>query len=414
VGNSTGFRIGGIAVLCVAAALVVALVVTDTSGDAAYMPPNVDQTEMVLRLSDLPPGYVNGYLGEGFDDGDPRCSAVKDPPGAPARLSEFVEAYHPSGCVAAYAARWTFPGEPSVASTVASGVLALGSAEAVDAAWEAAPTVLLGRVFPRSEPTEVEPQAMVGVRTRLFHTRATLPYSYGGNDKASFLIWQTGNTMATVMAVGRSYATTDRVAAELAPRQTKRIRKPTPFRQSERYDGEVGLDDPQIDVPVYWLGRTFKPGNGMPPNELFESYWRGKPEAEKSGSGRFFSPQAPAGPLTIRYYNFRLDTWTPSTWRVFAGSKSARVLTTWECTEIRTIKLPGGSATIFGGYARDFKDCPSKPPSVFTAWVNLGGVKVVVNPPESPDGGLFSTPYSSFAGMEAIARGLKLREQPLF
>lgn len=410
---STGFRFGAIAALCVAAALVVALIVTDSSGDAAYMPPNVDQTEMVLRLSDLPPGYVNGYLGEGFDDGDPRCSAVKDPPGAPARLSEFVEAYHPSGCVAAYGALWTFPGEPPVASTVASGVMALGSAEAADAAWEAAPTVLLGRVFPRSEPTEVQTSAKVGSRTRLFHTRATLPYSFGGNTKASFLLWQTHNTMALVMAVGKSYKTTDRVTAELAPRQEQRILEPTPFKQSERYDGEVGLDDPEIDIPVYWLGRTFRPGEGMPPNKLFESYWRGKPEAERSRSGRFFSPQAPAGPLTIRYYNFRLDTWTPSTWHVFAGSKSARALTTWKCTEIRAIKLPEGSATIFGGYAKDFKDCPSKPPTRFIAWVDLGGVKIVVNPPESAEGGLSNTPYDSFAGMAAIARGLKLRQQPL-
>jgi hypothetical protein len=46
--------------------------------------------------------------------------------------------------------------------------------------------------------------------------------------------------------------------------------------------------------------------------------------------------------------------------------------------------------------------------------VDIGGVKVVVNAPFAPDFIETVNPYGSFAGMEAIVRGLTLRPKPVY
>jgi hypothetical protein len=212
--------------------------------------------------------------------------------------------------------------------------------------------------------------------------------------------------------VGASFATNDRVAAELAPLQQAHIRKANPYTKAERSDAEVGLDDPAIEIPVYWLGRTFRPGGGLPPNRLFQSGYLGEalPE-EPVGMG---SAEAPQPPLIVDYRNIRLDTWTPETWHVFADSATAKVITTWKCTQTRTVTIPGGSATIFGGYKEDYARCPKRAPSAFTAWVDVAGVKVVVNSPPASDFIETVNPYGSFKGMEAIVGALRERPKPLY
>jgi len=255
--------------------------------------------------------------------------------------------------------------------------------------------------------------AKVGAQTRLFHTaQARYPYLIRGEQKASFLVWRSGNTVAALVAMGAPFATNDRLAVELASLQQAHIRKPTPYTSAERSDAEVGLDDPAIDIPVYWLGRTFRPGGNLPPNRLFRSGFSGEPLPEEPvGMG---SAEAPQPPLVVDYSNIWLDTWTPETWHVFADSRTAKVISTWKCTQTRTLTIPGGSATIFGGHKEDYARCPKTPPAAFTAWVDIGGVKIVVNSPPAPDFIETVNPYGSFAGMEAIVRGLRLRPKPVY
>lgn len=382
----------------------------DAEGAGGYRPPQVDQSRLLLRLPDLPPGFGNGYLGEGRGDDGILCEAFTRSSDKPDPVAEFARMYRAKGCIAAYASRFAIPGQEPVAPVVFSGVLALGSAAAAADAWHLTPT-MLGRLFPGGPPREVETNAKVGAQTRLFHTaRAWYPYLIRGKKKASILVWRSGNTVAALVAMGSSFATNDRVAGELAARQQAHIRKPTPYTSAERSDAEVGLDDPAIDIPVYWLGRTFRPGGDLPPNRLFRSGFSGKalPE-EPVGMG---SAEAPQPPLAIDYSTIWLDTWTPETWHVFADSKTAKVITTWKCTQTRTVTIPGGSATIYGGYKEDYARCPKKAPSAFTAWVDVGGVKVVVNSPPAPDFIETVNPYGSFKGMEAIVRGLVLRPKP--
>jgi hypothetical protein len=408
-----GFRIGVLALLAAIALALGVVLLSDSPSDAAagYRPPKIDQTRLVLRLPDLPPGYANGYLGEGRRDDGLFCEAFSRSSDKPDPVAAFARMYRAKGCIAAYVSRFTIPGQEPVAPVVASGVMALGSPAAAADAWDLVPT-MLGRLLRGGPPREADTSARVGAQTRLFHTaQAWNPYLIRGKKKASFLAWRSGSTVAVVVAMGASVATNDRVVAELAPRQQAHILEPTPYTAAERFDGEVGLDDPAIDLPVYWLGRNFRPGQGLPDNRLFASYFLGEPRGE-SQEGSI--SEAPSPPLGLGYQNIWLDIWTPATWSVFADSKTGRRITSWRCTKTRAVALPEGTATIFGGQKENFRRCPKQAPEAFTAWVDIGGVKVVVNAPPAPDFIETVNPYGSFAGMEAIVRALTLRPKPVY
>lgn len=408
-----GFRIGAVGFLAALAVALGVVLLSDSSSDAAdgYRPPKIDQSRLVLRLPDLPPGYGNGYLGEGRGSDGLFCEAFSRSSDKPDPVAEFARMYRAKGCIAAYVSRFTIPGQEPVAPVVFSGVMALGSAAAAADAWHLVPT-MLGRVLRGGPPRAVETSARVGAQTRLFHTtQARYPYLIRGKQKASFLAWRSGSTVAVVVAMGASVATNDRVVAELAPLQQAHIRKPTRYTKAERFDADVGLDDPAIDIPVYWLGRVFEPGGGLPSNALYTSGFLGEPIPEETGKS---FAEGPYPPLEVDYENIRLATWTPQTWHVFAGSKTGKAITSWKCTRTRTVPIAGGSATIFGGYKKNYARCPKKAPRAFTAWVDVAGVKIVVNPPPAPDFIETVNPYGSFEGMEAIVGALRERPKPLY
>lgn len=279
-----------------------------------------------------------------------------------------------------------------------------------DAAWHVVPE-LLGRLFHDHRLREVAAREEVGSATRLFHTDDR-PHFYPFYRKlgrtTSFLVWRSGNTLAVVATVGRTVAEDDRAAVDLARRQQGHIRKPTRYTRAERFDAEVPLDNPSIEMPVYWLGRHFRPPDFVGEN-LFQAYFLGTPRPEPK-DGKW----GPLAPLFIGYGDIWLETWTPATWSVFADSKTGQAITSWKCTRTRTISLPDRTATIFGGYEQDFAQCPERKPDAFTAWVDIGGVKVVVNAPFAADGVETINFFGSFKGMEAIVRGLRLRPKPVY
>lgn len=367
--------------------------------------PAGSEAAQVLRLSDLPLGYVNFELRE--DRGEaPTCERLTEPEDTPPRMLRFVRRFHPRGCVAGYGFSYArLVGEESGPAFVGSAVLDADSHAEANAAWAVAPEILARLVGDRPL-SPAKPAARIGSATRAFHTSGDF---IDGPIRVSFLVWRSGTTLATVVAFGGSFANNDSAVAEWAERQQDHIVHPSPYTEAELFDGEVGVEDPSIPFPVYWLGREFRPGGGVPSTRLYTSYYRGEPRPE-SNEDRI--EEGPEAPLAIRYEGIRLDTWTKETWPVFARSKTAHAITSWKCTETRTLAVPGGTATIYGGYNQDFAKCPKRPPRAFTAWVRYGEETVVVNAPFAADSVEIVNPYSSFAAMEAVVEGLKQRPQP--
>jgi hypothetical protein len=404
----------GIAVILVviaAAALYQRLIGGSDDADGASGGSPVAARDLLLRLHDLPPGYVN-YAGprEGDDREEPLCSHLTKPTDTPAALASVIKRFRPGGCLAAYARLYTVPEIAPTAAMLGTGAMRLGSNDAADAVWKVVPT-MLGRVAGNRPPRPVPTATTIGDETILLHAPVPpFPLNYFGK-KASYLVWRSGTVLATVLAVTDSYAQADQIVADLAPKQQEHVLEPTPYTKAERFDAEVGLDDPAIPFPLYWLGRKFTPGGKLPPNQLYESGYRGKPLPESNEGG---IEEGPGAPLEVNYNNIWLETWTSATWSVFSNSKAGRAITSWKCTQTRSVALPEGSATIFGGYKKDTGRCPKSAPKAFTAWVDLGGVKVVVNAPAAADFIELVNPYGSFAGMEAIVRSLKLRPKPLY
>lgn len=369
-----------------------------------------DQTQLTLRLPDLGPGYLNVDLEEEQEDRI-FCHGLTTPEDTPPALRRVILRYHPRGCLTAFSRLYEVPEAGPTAPIVASGVIALPSARAAAAVWRVVP-IILGRVRGDRIPSEVRPTEKIGRATRLFHGQAGRRLAGGEGGRETFLVWRSGNTLALTFVSGKKFGLDDRIAARLAQLQQRHIEQPTPYTGAERFDGEVPLDDPAINLPVYWLGRSFRPGGGLPPNHLFDSGFGGKATPESTDHPFEGGPgleEPPGAPLFIRYENLRLDTWPAPDWHVYADSKTGRAITSWKCTQTRTLTLPEGTATIFGGYGKDRQRCPKFPPVAFTAWVEVGGEKVVVNPPFCPTCIEVVNPYRSFAAFEAIVRGLQLR-----
>lgn len=381
----------------------------------AANPPAVEQQDLLLRLHDLPPGYLNVELQE--EQGERTlCSHLHSSPGTPPKLAKFIVRFHPKGCVGAYGHLFAAPGQPAGPVVVGTGVLSTSSDKAADAAWHVVPE-LLGRLTHDRPPRELAAPEKIGSATRLFHPDAPprfYPFFYRLGRAASFLVWRSGNTLAVVMTIGESFDEVDRAALELAQRQQAHIRTPTRYTRAERFDGEVPLDDPALETPAYWLGRNFSPGGELPDNRLFASFALDGSEEEEPGAL-----------LGIWYGQIRLYTWTQTTWPEYASTPEGHAIASWRCTKRATIELPAGYATIYGGYRKNYRRCPDRPPQAFTARAYIDDLVIAVDPipigPPVPPGFGPPTffietgnPYGSFEGMEAIVRSLRLRPKPIY
>lgn len=399
-----------------AASAVIAVPVAGTA-DAKRRPP-VDQTQMILRLSDLPPGYVNVSLGEGYEEDRILCSRISRPGRTRLQLGRFLDRFRPRGCVSVYQRLFEVPGQPAGPIIAGTGILAMDNSLQARLAWHFAP-ILLAQLMENHPPKEVAVPAKIGSATRLFHTNdppAIYPLYYLRLGRtASFLVWRTGNRLAVVMTTGDSFATTDRAAIELARRQQAHIRRPTPYTSAERFDGDVALDDPALEQPVYWLGRNFRPGRDLPDNRLFASFSFAALSFGEDSPFRF-DAATPGARLGIRYRNLRLYDWTREGWPEYARTRAGRAIVAWRCTRKRRIELPTGHAVIYGGYTKNHRRCPTDPPDAFTARVYVGDLTIAVNPTEANPFGFIEirNPYGSFKGMEAIVRGLRLRSRPSY
>lgn len=387
------------AALTTAITLLVSIAAMIVLAGAAADPrsPEDPAERLVLRLHDLPHGYFP-LTPEGSDF-EFICEPL-DPSEPKPALARFVRHFSPDGCVGIYPRFYRVPGAAS-SPVVGTGALDAGSLEAAEAGFAVSGDIL-NALVENERLREVTPAATVGDATRLFHWKH-VPHFFLNSHLGSFLVWRSGQTLAAVFATAGSLQVSDGIAEELAQRQQAHIETPTPYTRAERDASEVGLDDPALTLPVYWFGRSFRPGHRLPVARF-----------ESGGRARYFGVGLTAAKVELQYgKDLSLSSWTKRGWRRFLASSDGREIFAERCLTSTDVTIPGGRATIYTGHVDGFHPCVAGSPRRFFAVVHIGGIVVGVrisscrDCPKPARGS-----YNSLAGMKAAVRGLQLRPEP--
>lgn len=361
----------------------------------------------LLRFKDLPLGYRLLSFGPSpeYPAQSLTCGAI-DPANSQPDLTAFVRRYSPLGCYAIYYRSFHVPETHPAALAVGSGAMVMDSIEGAKAGLAVAPE-LLSHLIGNELPEEVEAGATIGDATRLFHWKHPGLFKARERPSASFLVWRSGSVVAAVFATDGTMEANDRAVRELAQLQQQRIEAPAPIKTSEFDSSEVALEDPALDIPVFWLGRRFAPGHGLPQLRL-----------EDSGSMSAADSLVPRVSLSYTEYPrhryaemLLLDFWSRKQWKRLE-TKRHRLPALPSCPTAEPLRIAREHVVIYRGFETGFKGCGYRHGiNSFIARINLGGViataETVMVCAVCASAGTGS--YDSRRGMEAIARGLVQR-----
>ncbi len=357
-----------------------------------------EAAQELLRLPDMPPGFVIG--GENFC-GQPRDKSewydlVEQEEHLPPTPQEaFIKKSGSVFCIVQFERLYRAAGTGATPLRLASFAFTTPSVAAAAEGLALGPELIDETLFTEGFDAGVAPP--VGEEARQFDT--VLPGSRRFEGKAGVLLmWRQGRAIAGVFAVAPTAGVSAGAAATFAARQQSRILSPTAYGPGESEDLPTFLENPEIDVPLYWLGPTFGGKGGRP--TFFEAAYP---------PGSWLLPM-PFRQLSVLYFNFlKLDTWTRSGWAKFTRTATGRISSTWHCTRTRTVKLPHGHAVIYGSYRKKETTCPSRPPEHFSAHVFLPGAVIAIGEPRSPGSlGEGDGTFESWRGLESVVRGLRL------
>lgn len=332
--------------------------------------------DLTLRLADLGPGYRLGN--------DASCDLFfrdeKGPPD-PRDIDYLFQLYNE--CGVDFRQMWEPAGENPRPEIIESYAWILRDKR--QAAKEF-------RRWRRSDPRDSSP-VDVGDAAFLF-----------GDDQRFELRWRSGRVLARVLIESLETPTTPAAALGLARLQQRRIVHRSRLRPKHLYDVDVALDDPEFGVPVFWLGRHFRPGNGLPPLRLTSSYGRGGDFDTGPGwTGELQYGTEPYGGDVI------VGIWEPEIWERSAKRRFGRLLWGSRCAKARRFRTDGSQVTIYAGHAKAENRCDGRRRTSFMAILRREGLLITVNMPlcyTCRVGG----PYNSFKGLAAVARGLRLRQ----
>ena len=355
--------------LLLATAVLVAGCGSESTETASRGPPTLQAA--MLRLSDVPAGFRYGD--------DRGCGEVGTTEGSVPELDDFLIETRPRACIGEFSR--AYGGEPG---QVLTALFRFESEADAERAWERRQqlfgsfgAILITSERPRGEFLEFD--------------------SRGLNDPGVGETWRDGRLVVAVYEEGLTGDAGRSFARDLAEKQRRRITAPSEPVAEQEDDREVGLDDPAIAVPVYWLGREFTP-DGLEPLELYRGDNLG-------GSG-------PGNEVKIDYQGERasvtVDLWKPADWKTFKTTKLGKMIWSVPCARRSELQVEGGRAEVYGGYS---KGCEGEPDH-WLAHVYYPEVVVAVNMSYCyMCGGRSPTdPYNSREGMEAVVRGLTLRE----
>ncbi len=408
-------RSGAIAVVAAVSALLMALGAflagSSRAGAEPPAPTERQALDSVLRLAELPTGYVLG--GRQFCDEPRRPSEEEaggirleegEEPAPPTPYDVFLAHTATSSCVFAYERLYRAAGTAAGSPAVFSFVLATPSvAAATEALADGRLSMELGAKAVSDATVEdgfraAGPPPSIGEGSRRFRT----DHFYFDEIKdtpGTMVVWRQGKLVGGILAGGAKPAVNDATAARDGALQQKLMEAPRPYDEAESEDIPTFLGNPNLGVPVYWLGKEFSPGHGIEGDPFVRADARER--LDHPGAGRRMS---------MEYRNeLYLDSWTPSGWRKFARTKVGRQMSP-HCARSRTVKVPEGHAVIYSAYGKDRVTCPRFAPNQLFAVVFLPGAVVAVGESlctasvcESNLAPEFSY---SFANMAALARGL--------
>jgi hypothetical protein len=391
--------------------LAVALLLVFASAAGALTEPSGDLVaggeETVLRLHDLPPGYQVGDdsgCGPWFPFGE-----GEEPEGRiERRFLKWVLRYWPEGCFYEYEQIFKAPGLGPAPPLVEAETLNTPSETAAGEGFDLY-NALLDRSVKRGDRGMVT-ISPTGAQARLIRDRDALVEGKKGQPR-SFLAWRHGKQFSFLTAAGLDPRRNDRAAIHFATIQQRRLEAPTPYTEAERDDTEVWLDDPALKFPIYWLGRKFDPGKGLPATELQEA---------------FTGLAGPPGQRTALWYeDFILGTWTRRSWKGYQRSVLGKLNLRSPCARKTEVDLSRGRAVVYfghGGPHKTFGDdrpragtCPHSPPKHYWAVAYVGrtvvGVELAICSLCSEDG---YGRYNSLKGMKAILHALTVRSKPVY
>jgi hypothetical protein len=392
-------------VLATAAAAALGLVAVlllddaDAGAGVAKVGSKGDAVERLLRRQDLGPGYFFLRLpNEGEPSPQITCDRLQPSDEEP-KLAAFLDRYPVSGCFAIYARLFDAGDGRPAPHLVGTGAIDVGSAKGA-AAFLRVAALTVSHGFEDKLPKAVPAPEGVGDETKLFRVE-NFPVFGEGESEASILAWRSGSSVGAIFAQAGLPEANDREAVEFARLQQQHLEHPTPYTRAERDDTEAGFEDPSIEVPIYWLGHSFKPGGSLPTAKL-----------EGAAAPNSLSRGLPGQKLEIRYtHDLDLGLWTAAGWHKFSTSRKARQLIGLPCTKTSRVQLAEGSATLYAAPRRKSGRCSSNPPVHHFAVAEIGDLAIAVNLESCPRcnsaGG--GSDYNSTTGMKAIVSALQPR-----
>lgn len=344
---------------------------------------------LTLRLTDLAPGYfpLGGCDGYSLQYYAPKGHFRPQP-----------------GCMIEFARAWTEPGAAPGPGTVLSAAVAYDRTAAPQAALREPGAFASVAFDPAPEDFEVvAPAPTIGDEAVLLRIV----------DGSYAVVWRSGSTLAAVLAgrlVGSRRPDTADVdlraaALQLAVAQQARIAIPTPLRPADNDGSEVAFDDPGLDLPIWWLGRTLPRRGELPALRLAG----GLPSAlidERLGPVMVYGHRGARADVVVVLAPPRLLQ-RPAMRRELRRRRRDR------CSQIRHVALRDGRATIFQRSPRCPKLDVRKSPDALTdttAVVVLHGVVALISADDCTNCHDPVSRYESIEGMRRIVRALRPRE----
>jgi hypothetical protein len=384
-------------------------------GDASARPrPDLSRSKqalsLLLRPPDLPLGYRLLDFGPSPEYAVPpfNCDSV-DPANPQPSLAAFLSRHSPFGCFVVYFRSFHVAGAEPASLAVGTGAMLTDGAEGGEAGLSVAPE-LLSHLIGDELPEEVESEVTIGDATKLFHWRHPPLFKTSERPSASFLVWRSGSVVAAVFATGGPVEANDRAVMDLAQLQQRRLESPTPAKASEFDSTEVALEDPELDIPVFWLGSRFAPRHGLQPLRLGDS---SSTSAAKSLAPRV-SLTYVDHPSHRHTEEVNLDLWSRSQWKRL-GAKRQRLPAVPSCPTAKPLRIAREHLVIYRGVEARFNGCGDRRGrGAYTARIHLSDVVVTAETMTicAVCASAGTGPYDSRAGMEALARGLVRRQQP--